>query len=308
MPTVFNHEVVVIGAPSGAGANHRGCEAGPAAWRAAGLLPALQAQGWRVRDAGDLKVPPGSEISNGPGPYRHLAEVTAWARAVYAAVAQVLAQGAMPLLLGGDHSLAIGSLSAVAQHCRLQGRRLRVLWFDAHADCNTADTSPSGNLHGMPVACLRGLGPRVLTHLGGSSPALAADALQLLGVRSLDPGEAALVQQLEVQRVDQAALQVQGMDAILAQVLQDLGPQTHLHLSLDVDVLDPALAPGVSTPVPDGLTLTQALRCMDRMAASGRLASLDLVEFNPAADVAQRTARCGVALLTRLFDRSGEQA
>jgi arginase len=302
MQAALKHEMAVIGAPSSAGANRLGSERGPAALRAAGLVAALRTRGLAVWDGGDLQGPPNPQRPADDG-YRHLPEVSAWTRLVHAAVATALAQGQLPLLLGGDHSLTIGSLSAVARHCRAHGRRLRVLWLDAHADCNSRRTSPSANLHGMPLACLRGVGPAALTGLSGHVPALGPDAVQLLGVRSIDPGEAELVRQLGLQVVGMATLQTQGIDAVMARALDGLDEQTHLHVSFDVDVLDPGIAPAVGTAVQGGLTRVQAERCMDWIAASGRLASLDVVELNPLLDTHQHTAALVVALVARLFER-----
>lgn len=300
MQTALKHTLRVIGAPSDAGAAEPGASLGPAALRRAGLLDALVAPGLAVQDGGDLQGPPNPRQAP-VGGYRHLAEVSAWCQTVAAAVGQALAQDHLPLLLGGDHSLAIGSLSAVARHCRARGRHLRVLWLDAHADCNSRRTSPSANLHGMPLACLRGLGPDELVSLSGQRPALAADALRLVGVRSMDPGETVLVHQLGLQIIDMAQLRRMGVEQVMDQVLAGLDEHSHLHLSLDVDFLDPGIAPGTGTAVADGATLAQAHRCMHRLAATGRLASVDVMELNPTLDHRQITATHTVELLRTLL-------
>jgi arginase len=302
MQAALKHEIALLGAPSSAGASRLGSERGPAALRSAGLVAELRARGLAVLDRGDLQGPPNPQQPAQDG-YRHLYEVSAWARTVQAAVATALAEGQLPLLLGGDHSLAIGSLSAVARHCRATGQHLRVLWLDAHADCNSRRTSPSANLHGMPLACLRGVGPAALTGLSSHVPALEPEAVRLLGVRSVDPGEADLVQQLGLQVVGMATLQTQGIDAVMARALDGLDEHTHLHVSFDVDVLDPGIAPAVSTAVTGGMTRAQAERCMDLIAASGRLGSLDVVELNPLLDTHQHTAALVAELVARLFAR-----
>ena len=231
----------------------------------------------------------------------HLAQVLAWNRRVYRAVAAALSAGRVPVLLGGDHSLAIGSISAVAQHCQAQGLRLRVLWVDAHADANTPATSPSGNLHGMPVACLLGDGPPALRALAGASPALQGTPLYLMGLRSLDAHEQHYLQAHGVASWSMAQLRAQGVDAVIAQVLHGVDATTHLHLSLDVDCLDPRIAPGVSTPVPRGLRLRTLQRCLALLRASGAVGSLDVMELNPARDVRHQTAQRVVQALQSLW-------
>jgi len=300
MPLLLKHEIELIGAPADAGAGVPGARLGPGALRAAGLAPALRALGWPVHDAGDLDGPPAPAQTVTEG-YRNLAEVTAWSRAVHEAVTLALGRGRLPLLLGGDHSLAIGSISAVARHCRARGQPLRVLWFDAHADCNSRRTSPSANLHGMPVACLCGVGPMALTGLGGHAPALASSELRLIGVRSVDPGEAQLVQHLGLAVNDMDALRTQGADAVMARVLDGLAPDTHLHVSLDLDFLDPEIAPGTGTAVAGGASLEQARQCLQWIARCGRLGSLDVMELNPALDRDQRTTRHAVGLIGALL-------
>lgn len=302
MQTALKHEIDLIGAPCDAGAGVTGSRAGPQALRAAGLARALQAPGRLVRDRGDLDGPlPRHDTP--VGGYRHLEEVSAWNRTVHAAVAASLKQQRLPLLLGGDHSLSIGSLSAVSAHCHAQERPLHVFWLDAHADCNSRRTSPSANLHGMPLACLCGVGPATLTGLTARRPALQGRQVHLVGVRSVDPGEAALVQQLGLQVLDMATLRQQGVRQALASALATLEPDAHLHVSLDVDFLDPTLAPGTGTAVGDGATLEEALLCMAALAATGRVASVDVMELNPARDRGQATARHAVALLAALLTR-----
>ncbi len=296
----LEHEVALIGAPSDAGASQPGGREGPAALRAAGLYEALKKAGCRVHDAGDLSGPPPGPADRRQG-YRHLEAVQAWCAQVHDAVRVALTAGRLPLLLGGDHSLAIGSISAVSRHCRARGRPLRVLWFDAHADCNSRRTSPSANLHGMPVACLHGIGPPGLRALAGHTPALRPGQLQLVGVRSIDPGEAELVHTLGLPLLDLQALRAQGARAAMAQLLATLEDDAHLHVSLDLDFLAPDAAPGTGTPVGGGATLAEALDCMEVIAASGRLGSADLMELLPRLDTDGRSVRHALTLLTTLF-------
>lgn len=303
MPAALDHEIELIGAPGDAGAGVPGAGLGPGALRAAGLNAALCALGWHVHDTGDIDAPPVTEPMVVEG-YRNLEMVVAWDRAVHDAVTQALERGRLPLLLGGDHSLAIGSVSAVARRCRATGQPLRVLWFDAHADCNSRRTSPSANLHGMPVACLHGIGPPALTSLAGQRPALGAGQLRLIGVRSVDPGEAELVRTLELQMLGMSALHSQGAATVMARAMEGLSPGAHLHVSLDLDFLDPSVAPGTGTTVANGASLEQARNCLRLIAASGRLGSLDVMELNPVLDPTGLTARHAIDLLGALLDRT----
>jgi arginase len=295
--------VRLIGAPTDIGAGSRGASMGPEALRVAQLAPVLTALGLQVHDQGNLSGPanPWQPAVDG---YRHLAEVTAWNQAVHDAVLAALQGGQLPLLLGGDHCLAIGSISAVARHCRSTGQRLRVLWLDAHADFNTQALTPSGNLHGMPVACLCGHGPDGLTGLAGQIPALAPAWVRQIGIRSVDEGEKRLVQQVGLEVFDMRFIDEHGMRAAMAQALAGLDPDTHLHVSFDVDFLDPDIAPGVATTVRGGPTYREAQLCMEMIADTGRLGSLDVMELNPAFDVRNRTAELAVDLIASLFGKS----
>ena len=256
-----------------------------------------------MRDAGDVQGPrnPTSPPVDG---YRHLDEVVAWNRAVFEASTRELQAGRMPILLGGDHCLAMGSIAAVAAHCRATGRKLRVLWLDAHADFNTRDITPSGNLHGMPVACLCGLGPAPLTGLGGHVPAITPDQVRQIGIRSVDPGEKRLVKEYGLDIYDMRYIDELGMRRTLEEALEGVDADTHLHVSFDVDMLDPAIAPGTGTRVPGGVNYREAQLIMEMVADTGQLGSLDLVEVNPALDRRNATARLAVDLVESLFGKS----
>jgi arginase len=300
---VSARSVTLIGAPTDVGAGSRGASMGPEALRVAGLREALEGQAVVVEDAGNL-VGPANPVAPPVDGYRHLAEVTAWCRAVDAAVYAALGRGTVPILLGGDHCLAIGSISAVARRCREQGRRLRVLWLDAHADFNTAQLTPSGNLHGMPVACLCGHGPAQLIGLAGRVPTLAAESIRQVGIRSVDPGERRFVHDAGLEVFDMRYVDETGMRQTLLRALEGLDADTHLHVSFDVDFLDPDIAPGVATTVPGGPSYREAQLCMEMIADTGCLASLDVVELNPAYDVRNRTAMVAVDLVASLFGKS----
>lgn len=301
-PTRHRH-VSLIGAPTDVGASCIGARMGPGALRVAGLADALQRCGLAVQDLGDLQGPdnPCQPAIDG---WRHLSEVSAWNERVHEVVHGELTSGRLPILLGGDHCLAIGSISAVARHCRAMGKRLRVLWLDAHADFNTADLTPTGNLHGMPVACLCGHGPRALTDLGGHVPALAPADLRQIGIRSVDEGEKRLVHALGIEVFDMRHIDEHGMRQTMEQALLGLDENTHLHVSLDADFLDPDIAPGVGTPVRGGPTYREAQLCMEMIADTGLLGSLDVVELNPALDVRNQTAELAVDLIESLFGKT----
>ena len=299
----MNTPVSLIGAPTDVGASTRGASMGPEALRVAGLQAALAQHGVDVRDCGNLAGPPNPWQPARDG-YRHLPEVATWSRSVHDAVRAELLDGRLPILLGGDHSLAIGSLSAVARHCRERGRKLRVLWLDAHADFNTSALTPSGNLHGMPLACLCGHGPAALTGMSGAVPALSPRAVRQIGVRSVDPGEKRFVHEAGLEVFDMRYIDEMGMRHTMDMALATMDVHTHLHVSFDVDFLDPEIAPGVGTTVPGGPTYREAQLCMEMIADSGRLASLDVVELNPALDLRNRTAELAVDLLQSLFGKS----
>jgi arginase len=295
--------VTLIGAPTDIGANDRGASMGPEALRVAGLQPALSARGLHVLDRGNLNGPnnPWQPPTNG---YRHLPEVIEWNRKVHEAVHADLAAGHLPILLGGDHCLSIGSISAVARHCREKGKRLRVLWLDAHADFNTSDLSPSGNIHGMPVACLCGFGPQELTNLGGYTPALRPAWIREIGIRSVDAGEKRFVHDHHLEVFDMRYIDEMGVRQTMEQALEGVDADTHLHVSFDVDFLDPDIAPGVGTTVPGGPSYREAQLCMEMIADTGAMGSLDVMELNPAMDVRNKTAQLAVDLIESLFGKS----
>lgn len=303
----------LIGTPMDLGAGRRGVDMGPSALRLARLGPTLAALGHEVVDAGNVDVPiaeagapavPGAAASLGAastGDDRArfadaIADVT---RRLADAVAGAPA-GAIPVVLGGDHAVAMGSIAGVARRAR---GRVGVLWVDAHADLNTPATSPSGNVHGMPLAHLLGHGdPRLLAAIG--DPPLRPRDVAFLGLRSVDPEERAFVRAHGVAAWTMSDLDRHGIAAATEAALAALAHVDHLHVSFDADVLDPAVAPGVGTPVPGGLGYREAHLLMELLAASGRVASLDLVEVNPILDERNASARVLVELAASLFGRT----
>ena len=299
----MNKKISLIGAPTDIGAGARGASMGPEALRVAGIQTVLEGHGLTVHDRGNVAGPANPWLPPSDG-YRHLAEVVAWNRAVHEAVYGELQRAHLPILLGGDHCLGIGSISAVARHCRDAGKKLRVLWLDAHADFNTSMLTPSGNVHGMPVACLCGHGPRELVEIGGVVPAISAKVIRQIGIRSVDAGEKRFVHEMGLEVFDMRYIDEMGMRHTMELALATLDDNTHLHVSFDVDFLDPAIAPGVGTTIPGGPTYREAQLCMEMIADTGRLASLDVMELNPALDVRNQTAELAVDLIESLFGKS----
>jgi arginase len=295
--------VCLIGAPTDVGASVRGAGMGPDALRVAGLVEALRSHKLNVIDQGNLAGPP-NPWATPSGGLRHLQEVVAWNRSVFDAVAQALAAGQVPLLMGGDHCLAIGSISAVARHCRREKKNLHVIWMDAHTDVNTEAISPSGNLHGMPVACLLGHGPEALVGWSGERAALAPEDVEFIGIRSVDAEEKQAIRLLGLQVFDMRHIDEHGMRNTVTEALHDVDEDTHLHVSFDLDCLDPLDAPGVGTGVRGGPTYREIQLCMEMIADTGQLGSIDVVEINPALDVRNRTAELAVEFVQSLFGAS----
>jgi len=299
----MQHPISLIGVPTDIGAGARGASMGPEALRVAGMAEVLRSHGLAVIDRGNLSGPANPWLPPSGG-YRHLPEVVAWNESLHTAVYAELAQGRMPIVMGGDHCLGLGSISAVARHCRETGKQLRVLWLDAHADFNTAALTPSGNIHGMPVALLCGHGPVELTGIGGHTPAMDASVVRQIGIRSVDAGEKRLVHAAGLEVFDMRYIDEMGMRHTMATALAGMDDDTHLHVSFDVDFLDPDIAPGVGTTVPGGPSYREAQLCMEMIADTGRMASLDVMELNPALDVRNRTAEVAVDLIESLFGKS----
>ena len=295
--------ISLIGVPTDIGAGSRGASMGPEALRVAHLREVLADHGHTVLDKGNLAGPTNPWLPPVDG-YRHLAEVQAWNESLHDAMYAELNAGHFPIVLGGDHCLGIGSISAVARYCRDQGKKLRVIWLDAHADFNTNDLTPTGNIHGMPVAVLCGYGADVLTRIGGTTPAMDFKDIRQVGIRSVDEGEKRFVHQVGLEVFDMRYLDEMGIKHTMTEALKDLDDNTHLHVSFDVDFLDPAIAPGVATTVAGGPSYREAQLCMEMIADTGLLASLDIMEVNPAYDIKNQTALLAVDLVDSLFGKS----
>ena len=287
--------ISLIGVPIQAGTHLRGCAMGPAALRTAGLMEALEALGHTVADQGDVVI--------GPEPDR-LCEVAAWTRAIDAKGTEVVKDGAFPVFMGGDHSMALGSINAMARAARDEGRDFMVLWLDAHSDYNTPETTPSGNIHGMPVAGLVGEPGLGALFAGIERVPVASEDLHLFGIRSVDSIERKLLAARGVPVMDMRQIDEHGVSRLIGPVLETAAKRNaRLHVSLDVDFLDPTIAPAVGTTVPGGATYREAHLIMEMLSDSGLVTSLDLAELNPFLDDRGKTSLLLVDLVTSLFGK-----
>jgi len=284
----------VIGAPMDLGADRRGVDIGPSAIRYAGLSDLLTKLGHTVHDIGNIVIPQPENQPVGNQKVKYLAPIVKACEELTAIVGRALQNGEFPLVLGGDHSIALGSISAVAQ----VHRKVGVLWIDAHGDFNTDETTPSGNIHGMILAALAGLGHHSLTHLGGWAPKLDPQSIVIVGARDVDVGERALLRDNHVHVFTMPDIDERGMCAVMQEAITLAGRNNDgIHLSLDIDALDPREAPGVGTPVRGGLTYREAHLAMELVAKSGQLVAMDVVEVNPILDRENATAILAVELV-----------
>ncbi len=296
--------VSIIGVPLDLGAGRRGVDMGPSAMRNVGLVEKIRSLGREVVDEGNVAAPVVESLS-GPGDEnaRYLAEIVGVLEALAERVRGARLAGRLPVVLGGDHSIALGTVSGMAARPGGGSARDRIglLWIDAHTDANTPETSPSGNLHGMPLAAILGKGPAALTRVGGfaaGTARLAPANTVVIGARSVDPAEAAVVASLGARVYTMEEVDRRGISPLIDEALDlALDGTGGFHLSLDVDVLDPSAAPGVGTPVPGGLTVREVHTVMERAAASGGLRSLEVAEVNPIFDLRNQTAELAVHLI-----------
>ncbi len=290
--------VHVIGVPLDLGADRRGVDMGPSALRIAGLGDRIAALGHAVTDRGNLDAPIRETRRQGAPGRKYMADIAGVCRRLFETATTSLTAGAVPVVLGGDHSLAAGSVAATAADARRRDERIGLLWIDAHGDMNTPETSPSGNVHGMPLAALLGPEPAELSAIGSASPAVDAARTVLVGVRNLDPAEREQVVASGIHVFTMKDVDRLGMAAVAERALELTGRDADgLHVSFDLDVCDPGIAPGVGTPVKGGLSYREAHLLMETVADSGRLRALDLVELNPTLDDRNATAELGVELV-----------
>jgi arginase len=296
-------EIAVLGAPIDIGASQRGTVMGPAALRTAGLLNLLGGLGLEVKDHGDLSITDTAELADAPPKNaRHYREIQRWTRALSAQAYELARSGVIPMFLGGDHTLSMGSVNGIARYWRETGNELFVLWLDAHADYNTPATTLSGNMHGMSSAFL--CGEPGLEGLLGEEPraSIDPDRLELFGVRSIDKMEKDLLRDRRISLADMRQIDEFGVGVLIRRVIEKVKARNGvLHVSFDVDFVDPNLAPGVGTTVPGGATYREAHLVMEMLHDSGLVRSADVVELNPFLDERGRTARLAVELIGSLF-------
>jgi arginase len=303
--TLPPRKINVIGVPLDLGAARRGVDMGPSAVRVAGLEARLEALGHEVRDGGNISVAIAETKSAGDQNARYLREITDTCARAAEMVLRSLDEEMTPVILGGDHSVAAGSVSGVAEFYRRQNQKIGLIWIDAHADMNTPGTSPSGNVHGMPLAALVGLGPEPLSNILGWSPKVRPENTVIVGVRDIDPSEKENIHRAGISEVyTMRDIDERGMRAVMEEALRAAGRGTAgYHVSLDMDWIDPEDAPGVGTPVRGGATYREAHLAMEIIADHGRMVSLEVVEVNPVIDEHNRTADLAVELISSAFGK-----
>lgn len=298
-------EIALVSVSIDLGAGRRGVDMGPSALRIAGITRAVEDLGYTVTEAGTVTAGGFESVTPGETTLRFLDEIADVAERARACVSRSLDQEKLPLILGGDHSLSIGTVAAVAAHYRDRGERIGLIWVDAHADMNRPETTPSGNIHGMSLAVLMGHGHPRLTSLSGDGPAVRPENVTVLGARQVDPGERDLIRELGVRVITMSEIDERGIGACMDEALERaLDGTAGVHLSYDLDSLDPVNAPGVGTPVQGGLTYREGHLVCEKAAATGKLVGLEMVELNPVLDDRNRTAHMAVGLVASALGQS----
>jgi arginase len=296
--------VHVLGVPMDLGSGRRGVDMGPSAIRIAGVEARLRELGHEVVDEGDITIKNMEELKVGDVHARYLKEITRASALACKKVDRILTRGHFPLILGGDHSIAVGTVSGIAAVARRKGKKLGLLWVDAHGDINTPESSPSGNIHGMPVAALLGHGPAELTGIGGRNPKVDAANVALVGIRSLDEGEKHRLKATGVQVHTMSDIDRHGIHRVMKKALARVTDGTdYVHVSFDLDAVDPTVAPGVGTPVKGGLDYREAHLIMELLHDSGVMTSLEMVEVNPILDQGNTSAAFAVELVQSAFGK-----
>jgi arginase len=296
--------VTLIGVPLDLGAGRRGVDMGPSAFRVAEIERRIRELDFVVEDAGDLAVRIPETQDPGDPRAKYLKEIKAVCETLRDTVVGVLGQGKRPVILGGDHSIAMGTLAGLSRFFKERGERIGLIWIDAHADSNTPETSPSGNIHGMPLAVALGLGPPALVNLAGFCPMVEGSAAALVGIRDVDLAERKNVKALGIGAFTMRDIDERGMRAVMEEAIARASRDTAgIHVSFDLDGIDPDLAPGVGTPSPGGLSYREAHLAMEMLADTGKVVSVELVEVNPILDHQNATARLGVGLLASLLGK-----
>ena len=294
--------VALLGVPLDLGAGRRGVDMGPSAFRVAGLEDKLRALGYEVTDRGDLPVKIAETQQPGDARLKYLKEILEVCEHLREAVYDAKKKGSVPVVLGGDHSIAMGTISGLARFYRERKEKVGLVWFDAHADCNTPETSPSGNIHGMPLAVALGLGAPSLVNLAGFSPMVDGSRAALVGIRDVDLAERPNVRAAGVGAFTMRDIDERGMRTVMEEAIKRATNGTAgIHISFDLDGMDPDFAPGVGTPSPGGLSYREAHLAMEMLADTGKVVSAEFVEVNPILDQQNGTARLGVGLVASLL-------
>jgi arginase len=302
--TLERRQATIIGVLMDLGADRRGVDMGPSAVRVANLNQRLEEIGYRVIDAGNIPVRNAETLSIADNRAKYLHEIAIACQQLADRVEESLHGGSIPIILGGDHSIAMGSVAGLAAFYRRTNQRVGVIWFDAHGDMNTPETSPSGNIHGMPFAAILGNGAEELTHISGFAPKVEAEDCVLIGARSVDPDEAIALKKSGVRVVTMRELDERGMSTVMDEAMRLASRRTAgFHVTMDMDFVDPDFAPGVGTPVPGGPTYRESHLAMEKIADSGKMLSFELTEINPVLDNANRTAELGVQLILSAFGK-----
>jgi arginase len=298
MKSIPKQNVSIIGFPMDLGADRRGVDMGPSALRIAGLQTKLESLGYKVDDNGDIKIEIMERQKIKNPRLKYLDEIIKTSKLLADKVEKVLAKGDFPLCIGGDHSMALGTISGIASYCKKNKQKLGVIWIDAHSDMNTDETSPSGNIHGMPLASLLGLGCDELVNLLGFSPKLDPENCALIGIRSIDEAEKLNIKKLGVPIYTMNDIDKLGIHRIIAKVLKQFREKVdHIHISFDVDSVDPSVAPGVGTPVSGGLSYREAHLLMETIAECGCMSSIEVAELNPILDHKNQSAAFAAELI-----------
>jgi arginase len=291
MKELKREKVSIIGFPMDLGAGRRGVDMGPSALRIAGLQLKLENLGYEVNDTGDIKIEIMERQRVQNSKLKYLNEILKTSKLLASKVEKVLERNEFPLVIGGDHSMALGTISGISSYCRKKRLKLGVIWIDAHTDMNTEETTPSGNIHGMPLAASLGLGNDKLVNLYGFSPKLDPHNCALIGIRSIDDDEKKIIRKLKIPISTMADIDKTGIYRIIVKVLKHFRESVdHIHISFDVDSVDPIVASGVGTPVPGGLSYREAHLLMESIAECGCMSSLEITEVNPILDSENKTA------------------
>jgi arginase len=291
-------KATIIGVPMDLGAGRRGVDMGPSAIRIAGLNQAIKLLGYEVSDAGNVHVRPAEAIERSSPRAHFLPQIAEAVEDLAARVEAALDDGSLPVILGGDHSIAIGSVAGVASFYRKRHQRVGIIWLDAHTDVNTPETSPSGNIHGMPLAALLGQGAHELTHVAGFAPKVLPENVAVIGARSIDPGEREFVKSTGIRVFSMSELDERGLPDVVAEAVEIASMNTAgFHVTMDMDFIDPFYAPGVGTPERGGATYRESHLAMEKIAGSGRVLSVELTEVNPVFDTQNQTAQLAVELI-----------